>query len=258
MKFDLHCHTKGGSIDSKVTLESYVKLLKEQGFGGMMITDHTSQRGHKKWDKIRNQEEFKDFVVLKGVEYDTIDAGHFLVIMPENVNLKILSVRGLPLGLLIEIVHYYGGLIGPAHPFGVRSSSSMFLKALRRNPKLIKKFDYVEAFNTCESKESNIQAAHLANTHGLPGLGGSDSHKEEYVGMAYTDIDADIKNNNDFIKAVKAGCVVDAGGSVRQATTAMYMKENWTAVWAFKAYNYGLGRLFTPVRNFLIREFAHN
>ena len=31
--------------------------------------------------------------MLKGIEYDTIDAGHILVIMPENVKLKILELR---------------------------------------------------------------------------------------------------------------------------------------------------------------------
>ena len=47
---------------------------------------------------------FKDFVVLKGIEYDTIDAGHILVIMPENVKLLILECRGLPVKMLQDIV----------------------------------------------------------------------------------------------------------------------------------------------------------
>lgn len=35
-------------------------------------------------------------MVLKGVEYDTCDCGHILVIMPFGVKLKILELRGLP------------------------------------------------------------------------------------------------------------------------------------------------------------------
>ena len=45
MKFDLHCHTKEGSIDSKVTIERYIEILKDKGFDGFLITDHKSYNG---------------------------------------------------------------------------------------------------------------------------------------------------------------------------------------------------------------------
>ena len=57
LKIDMHCHTRAGSIDSKISLDEYIRLLKEQGFGGMMITDHTTSKGWKVWDEIRNEEE---------------------------------------------------------------------------------------------------------------------------------------------------------------------------------------------------------
>ena len=31
MKIDMHCHVKEGSIDSKVSLEDYIRKLKERG-----------------------------------------------------------------------------------------------------------------------------------------------------------------------------------------------------------------------------------
>jgi len=42
MKIDMHCHTKEGSIDGKVPIEEYIRLLKNQGFGGMLVTDRKS------------------------------------------------------------------------------------------------------------------------------------------------------------------------------------------------------------------------
>ena len=39
MKIDMHCHVKEGSVDSKVSLEEYITLLKEKGFDGMLITE---------------------------------------------------------------------------------------------------------------------------------------------------------------------------------------------------------------------------
>ena len=103
MKFDMHCHIKGGSIDSRVTLERYIELLQAHEFDGMMITDHDSYRACRYWDKIRHRPEYQDFVVIKGVEYDTRDAGHFLVIMPDGILLPVLTIRGMPLKKLIRI-----------------------------------------------------------------------------------------------------------------------------------------------------------
>ena len=44
MKLDMHCHVKEGSIDSKVSLDEYIILLKERGFDGMLITDHDTYK----------------------------------------------------------------------------------------------------------------------------------------------------------------------------------------------------------------------
>ena len=49
MKIDMHCHVKEGSIDSKVGVEEYITLLKEQGFQGMVITDHDTYNGYRYW-----------------------------------------------------------------------------------------------------------------------------------------------------------------------------------------------------------------
>ena len=41
-------------------------------------------------------------MVLKGIEYDTLDCGHMLVVMPVGVKLRILEMRGLPIALLVK------------------------------------------------------------------------------------------------------------------------------------------------------------
>ena len=102
MRFDFHCHTKEGSLDGKIAVAEYIEILKNKGFQGMLVTDHDSYNGYRKYrDTIKK--DLKDFVVLKGIEYDTIDAGHILVIMPENTKLLILECRGLPVRLLQDI-----------------------------------------------------------------------------------------------------------------------------------------------------------
>ena len=246
----MHCHTKAGSIDARVPLDRYMEILKEKGFGGMLVTDHDSYRGYRSWflsGGARRAAE-KNFTVLCGIEYDTRDAGHFIVIMPGGIMPPILRARGMSVERLITVVHMLGGVLGPAHPFGTRSASAMFFKKFKKNPALMERMDFVEGFNTCESREANRLACELAARYGKPCLGGSDSHEERYIGMAYTDIEGKISSNNDLIHEIRQRRITDFGGQEREQTTKARHKEAFYSVWGFKAYNRGLGLIFTPLR----------
>lgn len=248
MRFDLHCHVKGGSIDSRVTLERFIELLQIQDFDGMMITDHDSYRACRYWDRIKDDPKYKDFVVLRGLEYDTRDAGHFIVVMPDNLYLKVLTIRGMRLARLISIVHGNGGILGPAHPYGVRSSSAMLFSFLAKQPTVIHEFNFIETFNTCESPLSNMLAHKMAGKYGKVGTGGTDAHDEKYIGMGYTDIDYPVECNNDFITAIKENRIIDANGIERKSTTRSKMKDSQLGVLGFKAYNQGISKILKPYR----------
>ena len=118
MKLDMHCHVKEGSIDSKVSLDEYITKLKQEGFDGMLITDHDTYKGYRHWKYNMKGKVHEDFVVLKGIEYDTRDAGHIICIMPEGVKMRLLELRGMRVANLIDFVHRHGGILGPAHPCG--------------------------------------------------------------------------------------------------------------------------------------------
>lgn len=211
MKLDMHCHTQEGSLDGKIQIAEYIESLKKQGFDGMLVTDHNSYNGYRHYAK-RLKDQTSDFVVLKGIEYDTIDAGHIIVIMPENVRLPILEYRGLPLKILQDIVHRFGGILGPAHPCGERHLSYTQTRAYKKRPDLTGHFDFVEAFNSCESDDSNANALRLAKEHNLPTFGGSDSHCAECVGTAYTVLDRDITCESELIGYVREKEVCSFGG----------------------------------------------
>lgn len=215
-----------------------------------MITDHNSYRGCWAFDvyKKYHADLFKDFTVLRGVEYDTKDAGHVLVIMPDNVYLPVLRVRGMKLRRLLKIVHRMGGILGPAHPFGVKSSSAMHFRNMDHD--LIERFDFVEVFNTCESPLSNKLAGEMAKKYDLPTFAGSDAHEEKYVGMASTDFEEKITCNNDLIRAVKAKSPVYAYGTERESTLKSKSKDHLIGILAFKAYNRGLAKLFALKRKY--------
>lgn len=263
MKFDMHCHTKEGSLDGKVTVEEFIQTLIDRGYDGMLVSDHNSYNGYRAWKKIADAKWFRDFVVLKGIEYDTIDAGHILVIMPEGVKLKILELRGLPVNFLIDIVHKHGGILGPAHPCGEKYLSITNTRQFRSRLAVMDKFDFLEGFNACESLESNATAMEIAARYEKPVFGGSDAHKEECVGLGYTEFAEPITCESDLIRLVKekgkAACV--CGGQYYTGTTKEKIgKMNSVLVQSFWFYNHAaslirarkrrreLGRLYIRIK----------
>lgn len=255
MKFDMHCHTKAGSIDARISIEEYIELLQQQGFDGMLVTDHDSYKGYRYW--LDNRAKMpSDFVVLKGVEYDTKDAGHFIVIMPDDIHLKVLEIRGMSVELLVKVVHHFGGILGPAHPFGARSSSAMLFKRMQTDPSIIKSFDFLEGFNTCETPSANKKARDLADEYGLPCTGGSDSHKRDYVGMAFTDFGRPITCNNDMIACIKERDIAAFGGTERTFLKKHKKRNSVFATYGFRSYNRSLGFVFSPYRAHKIKKLA--
>lgn len=246
MKFDMHCHTKEGSLDGKVPLKEFMGALKEKGFDGMLISDHNSYKGYRFWKKNLKGSYMPDFVVLKGIEYDTIDAGHILVIMPENVKLRILELRGLPVQFLIEIVHRNGGILGPAHPCGEKYLSITNTRKHRSQLAVMDRFDFIEGFNACESPESNKKAQEIAARFGKPVFGGSDAHKADCIGMGATEFEGKITCESQLIALVKekgrAAC--SCGGSYYTGTTKKKIgRINDLLVQSFWLYNH-LGSLW--------------
>ncbi len=208
MKVDMHCHTKEGSLDGKVTIEEYIRQLIIRGIDGMVVTDHNSYDGYRAWQQHLKDRRFPDFTVLRGIEYDTCDAGHMLVIMPSGVWLPVLEKRGMKVAQLIYTVHRYGGILGPAHPCGepylsmvstLRQASTDQLKAL------FQRFDFVEVFNSCEDMENNENARLWAEECGLPQTAGSDAHKADCIGLACTEMPDDIRSEDDLIRYVREG-----------------------------------------------------
>lgn len=263
MKFDMHCHTKEGSLDGKVPVEEFIELLVEKGFDGMLISDHNSYNGYRYWKKNVKDRRFPDFVVLKGIEYDTIDAGHILVIMPENVKLRILELRGLPVQFLIDIVHANGGILGPAHPCGEKYLSITNTRKHRNQLAVMDKFDFIEGFNACEEPDSNRRARDIAEGYKKPAFGGSDAHKAECIGLGATEFSGRITCESDLIALIREKGVVACacGGSYFAGTTknrigrannvlvqSFWLYNHLGSMWRYRRRHLELKRLYIKIR----------
>lgn len=206
MKLDMHCHTREGSIDAKVDIQTYIETLMKKGFDGMLITDHNSYRGYEHWKKISELScPLSPFVVLKGIEYDTCNGGHIIAVLPENTHEKLLEVRGMTVEQLEKVVHSLGGILGPAHPYDTGYYAFMNTRAGKKHPDLLACFDFIETYNSCAKPLANFRAKRLAVELHLPETAGSDTHRPEVIGSAYTEFPVYIRNNDDLISAIKGG-----------------------------------------------------
>lgn len=240
MKIDMHCHVKEGSLDSKVGVEEYITLLKRKGFQGMVITDHNTYNGYRHWKNHIKGKKHTDFVVLKGIEYDTRDAGHILVIMPEGVKIRLLELRGMSVATLIDLVHRNGGVLGPAHPCGEKYLSFTNTRCYYKKPELMKQFDFVEGYNCCESEESNAGAVGLAKRYGKVMTGGSDAHKPDCVGRAYTILPEPVTCETELISLIHQQKEMEIGGVAYNKTTLKRLgKINKIYAYSFWCYNKG-------------------
>ncbi len=82
----------------------------------------------------------------------------------------------------------------------------------------MKNFDFIEAFNSCESQESNSEARRLASQYGLAMFGGSDSHHPDCVGTAYTELKADITSESSLIQYIREKRATSYGGEYYDGT----------------------------------------
>lgn len=206
VRYDMHCHTSEGSIDSAVSAVAYAKKLKDMGFGGMLVTDHDSYKGYEAYQ--RSKEKVKDFVVLRGIEYDSFEYGHILVILPDDAPKELfalLEIRGLPLWKLSHIVHACGGILGPAHPGGEPFLSFAATKYWRLSEQAMHllHFDFIEGYNACEPAKNNAIARKLAREYDLPMTGGSDAHSEECIGLGYALLPSEIQTEKDLIEYIQ-------------------------------------------------------
>ena len=59
----------------------------------------------------------------------------------------------------------------------------------------------------------------IAEKYDLPGTGGSDAHKADCVGMAYTEVPDDITCETDLIAHIIKGTKLECGGTIYTNTT---------------------------------------
>lgn len=220
-RIDLHVHTRGS--DGHGTPAQYVKVCRENGLDGLVITDH-----HKTITveglKVRAALIKAGLFCTVGCEYSTA-SGHCLVY---GVNVDNLDLGMYPeMQTVIDRVHAAGGVAIPAHPYkGYKTSLKDKLYELN--------------VDTCEVRNGQVQthgfdnggydrqAQEAADDLGMRGTGGSDAHWYDDVGICYTEFEGDITTPVGLVAALKAGAFKAVVDEARIESG----RKVWTSWWA--------------------------
>lgn len=190
LRLDLHVHTKY-SYDGVCPVEKAVEVAKAKGLNGIAITDHDSISGHRDAKKMSKN----GFLVIPGVEVSSAH-GHIVGL---GINEPI--PKGLPAADTVELIRSQGGIAIAAHPFAPGRRLALIYKA---------KFDAIEGLNSRAILLSNPLAQRFAKKNGLVMVAGSDAHRCDDVGMAYTLVDCEL-NLETILEKIKRGGTSIAG-----------------------------------------------
>lgn len=207
-KYELHCHTGCVSRCGRVEPEKIVKLYKEKGYSGIVVTDHYSpmtftpnwapQRqidfylsGYRRMKRAAGD----DFTVLLGMELrHYFTANDYLVY---GIDEEFLYNAGNLMMIwekkMYKLAKSRGYLVYQAHPFR---------EGLRRcDPKYI---DGVEVFNGKVNKQRNLMALKWAQENDKLMISGSDFHTVKNLARGGIITDTKIRKNEDLLKVLKS------------------------------------------------------
>jgi hypothetical protein len=179
-KADLHLHTTAS--DGAATVRELLAHVAHTDLRVIAITDHDTITAAQEARRIAGPYGLE---VIVGEEVSTRE-GHLLVLFLEQE-----LPPGQPLAETVAAARAQGALVIAPHPFGFLVTSIGRTGPLGfgplADPAWATLVDAVEIFNAgLWSPRNNVLAARFAASHGLPVVGGSDSHHLPTVGAGYT------------------------------------------------------------------------
>jgi predicted metal-dependent phosphoesterase TrpH len=191
MKFDLHVHTTRHSPDSRMDPLAMLRQARHIGLDGVVITEHDWLWTESELEELRDQA--KGLVVLAGIEVSARE-GHFLVYGVTN---PFAVPRGIGVADLCREVHRQGGAVVAAHPFRWGQPFEEILEEERPD------LDGLEMMSNNMDADCRHRTAEVQARLGLAGLGNSDAHHEDVLGVCWTEFPAAVRTAADLVEAIR-------------------------------------------------------
>lgn len=176
LRLDAHVHTRH-SYDATPTVREVLSSAREADVDGVVVTDHDTVAGSRR--AVDLAPEYGLFA-LPGVEVSTA-GGHLLALGVAEA-----PARGRPMSGTVAAVRERGGVAVVPHPFQVSRHGAGRRTVERAAP------DALETFNAhLLTGVQNRRTARFADRAGYPAIAGSDAHRSDMVGRAYTTVHLD-------------------------------------------------------------------
>ncbi len=188
-KYELHLHTKEGSLCARSSAAEMVDFYIENGYQGAVVTDHFYHGNTrpdralpwedyideyiKGYEKAKEAAKGRDFDVFFGIEEKFEYWDEYLILGTTPAFLKahpeLRDMRGKD---FFTFMHKAGAFIIHAHPYRERAYMRAQTIMLRPND-----VDAIEAYNCGNTPECNRRGYEYAKKLGIPMTGGSDRHE---------------------------------------------------------------------------------
>lgn len=188
----MHAHTTRYSGCSYMEPEVYIDAAREKGLGGICITEHNTFWPESEFNELCHYG--KGLIIINGIEQrcwnGEVLQGDFLVYGCR------FQLERPTIHQLIDIVHKSGGVVAAAHPFR---------EGLGVSEKLVCQIDLdgLEIFSCNQEQWQTKLTVSIAQKMNIPVIAGSDAHMPEQVGYSVTEFTVPVKDEQDFVNAIK-------------------------------------------------------
>ncbi len=202
MEADLHIHTNRYSGCSNIEPAQALKRAKQVGLGAIALTEHGIRWPDDEIEKLLKRCGIQDLVVIPGQEVACYSEsgkfqGEFLVFgYPESLGSNKSAQR------VIELVHSEGGVVIAAHPFKKLEHGNGFYGSGLATCEF--EVDGLEIEHPSYDDQSRSLASEVMKSRNIAGLGCSDAHDLNAIGICRTVFETDIDSAMSLVALVQS------------------------------------------------------